>query len=121
MKYKKWTIWRANLDPVVGSEQGLTRPVLIISDDTVNEFINTINVLPITTRKSNRTVYPNEVLLESNFFGLSMESIVLCHQIRTLDKKRLAQFYGAISDINKQNEIIAALLFQIEIDYPYNV
>lgn len=39
MKFKKWTIWRANLDPVVGSEQGLTRPVLIISDDSINDLL----------------------------------------------------------------------------------
>lgn len=106
MKHKKWTIWRANLDPVIGSEQGLTRPVLIISDDSINELINTVNILPITTRKSGRIIYPNEVQIDKSSFGLPEESIVLCHQIRTLDKKRFAQFYGEIGDINKQNEII---------------
>ena len=116
MKYKKWTIWRANLDPIVGSEQGLTRPVLIFSDDTINELLNTVNVIPITTRKNNRTIYPNEVLLEENIFGLPDESIILCHQIRTLDKKRFAQFYGEINDPGKQNEIIEALLFQFGIE-----
>ena len=64
MKYKRWAIWRANLDPVVGSEQGLTRPVLMISDDTINELINTVNIIPITSRKSSRLIYPNEVLLD---------------------------------------------------------
>ena len=118
MKYKKWTIWRANLDPVVGSEQGLTRPVLIISDDSINELINTINVLPITTRKGNRTIYPNEVLLESIIFGLPEESIILCHQIRTLDKKRFAQFYGEIEDEKIQNDIIEGLFFQLGIETP---
>lgn len=47
MKLKKWCIFRANLDPVIGSEQGKTRPVLIISNTEVNELINTINVFPI--------------------------------------------------------------------------
>lgn len=116
MNYKKWTIWRANLDPVVGSEQGFTRPVLIISDDAINELINTINIIPITTRKSNRLVYPNEVSLEAIVFGLPEESIVLCHQIRTLDKKRFAQFYGEIKEEKKQNEIIEALFFQLGIE-----
>lgn len=73
MKFRRWTIWRANLDPVVGSEQGLTRPVLIISDDIINDLLNTINVLPITTRKNNRLIYPNEVLLEDSIFGLPEE------------------------------------------------
>ena len=116
MKYKKWTIWRANLDPVVGSEQGLTRPVLIFSDDAINELLNTINVIPITTRKNNRVIYPNEVLLEENVFGLPDESIALCHQIRTLDKRRFAQFYGEINDPKKQNEVIEALFFQFGIE-----
>ena len=116
MKLLKWTIWRANLDPVVGSEQGLNRPVLIISDDQINDLINTVNVIPITTRKINRIVYPNEVLLNSNLFGLTAESIALCHQIRTLDKKRFAKFYGEITDNKKQTEIIEALFFQLGID-----
>jgi mRNA interferase MazF len=116
MTFKRWTIWRANLDPVVGSEQGLTRPVIIISEDTINELINTVNVLPITTRKGNRMIYPNEVLLEENSFGLKDESIVLCHQIRTLDKRRFAQFYGEITGIQKQNEIIESLFFQLGIE-----
>lgn len=119
MKYKRWAIWRANLDPVVGSEQGFTRPVLIISDDAINELINTLNIIPITSRKSNRLIYPNEVLLESLVYGLPEESIVLCHQIRTIDKKRFAQFYGEINDIQTQNEIIEALFFQFGIDTPY--
>lgn len=119
MKYKRWAIWRANLDPVVGSEQGLTRPVLIISDDTINELINPVNIIPITSRKSSRLIYPNEVLIESLVYGLPEESIVLCHQIRTIDKKRFAQFYGEINDIQTQNEIIEALFFQIGIDTSY--
>lgn len=120
MNYKRWTIWRANLDPVVGSEQGLTRPVLIISEDAINDLINTVNVIPITTRKSNRMIYPNEVLLEGIEYGLPDESIVLCHQIRTLDKKRFAQFYGEVDDLKKQNEIIEALFFQMGIDTPFS-
>jgi mRNA interferase MazF len=63
MNYKRWTIWRANLDPIVGSEQGMTRPVLIISDDVINELLNTVNVIPLTSRKNNRMIYPNEVLI----------------------------------------------------------
>jgi mRNA interferase MazF len=116
MSYKRWTIWRANLDPVIGSEQGLTRPVLVVSEDAVNELINTVNVIPLTTRKGNRMIYPNEVLLEANAFGLKDESIVLCHQIRTLDKRRFALFYGEITDIQKQNEIIESLFFQLGIE-----
>ena len=63
MKLKKWSIWRANLDPVTGSEQGKSRPVLIISEDDINELLNIVNIIPITSRKHDRIVYPNETLL----------------------------------------------------------
>ena len=116
MNFAKWSIWRANLDPVIGSEQGLTRPVLIISDDSINSIINTVNIIPITTKKPNRRIYPNEVLIDSGTFGLPEESIILCHQLRTLDKKRFTYLYGEISDVKKQNEIIEALLFQLGIN-----
>ena len=63
MKFEKWTIWLANLDPVVGSEQGKTRPVIIVSENQINEVLSVVNVLPITSRKKNRDIYPNETLL----------------------------------------------------------
>lgn len=116
MIIKKWSVFRANLDPVVGSEQGKSRPVLIISEDEINNLLNIVNVIPITTRKPGRNVYPNEVLIPANNFGLENESLVLCHQIRTLDKQRLAHQYGYINDVQKQIEIVDALCFQLGID-----
>ncbi|NDP26509.1 MAG: type II toxin-antitoxin system PemK/MazF family toxin [Flavobacterium sp.] len=116
MSFKKWDIYRANLDPIVGSEQGKSRPVLIISEDYINELLNIVNVLPITTRKIGRQIYPNEALIDASLFGLENESIVLCHQIRTLDKSRLSNKFGAINTIAKQNEIMESLCFQLGID-----
>ena len=113
---KKWSIYRANLDPVIGSEQGKSRPVLVISEDQINELLNTVNVIPITSRKAGRKIYPNETLISANNFGLDKESIVLCHQIRTLDKQRLSQEYGHIGDTALQSEIFDALCFQLGID-----
>jgi mRNA interferase MazF len=112
---KKWSIYRANLDPVIGSEQGKSRPVLVISEDEINELLNIVNVLPITTRKAGRTIYPNEALIPANNFGVQQESVILCHQIRTLDKKRLSSLYGQVTDISKQEEILDALCFQLGI------
>jgi mRNA interferase MazF len=112
---QKWHIYRANLDPVVGSEQGKTRPVLVISEDALNQIINTVNVLPLTSRKPERRVYPNEALLEPGKHGQPNQSIVLCHQIRTLDKQRLSHEYGAVADAQKQEEILDALCFQLGI------
>ena len=113
--FQNWEIYKANLDPVVGSEQGKSRPVMVISENAVNQLLNTINVLPITSRKPGRTVYPNEALLKAGIAGLPNESIILCHQIRTLDKIRLTNFYGSIENSNIKQEIEEALTFQLDL------
>lgn len=115
MTIKKWEIYRANLDPVIGSEQGKTRPVVVISETEINGLLNIVNVLPITTRKEGRNIYPNETLLESQQYGLPNESVILCYQIRTLDKRRLSSLYGVIDDEEKQKAITDALCFQLGI------
>ena len=94
MKVKKWAIYRADLDPVRGSEQGKSRPVLVISEDEINDLLNIVKIIPITSRKSGRKLYPNEALILNKQFGLESESIILCHQIRTIDKVRLSKIYG---------------------------
>ena len=101
MNFDKWSIYKANLDPIVGSEQGISRPVLLISENEINDLINTVNALPITSRKINRRIYPNEALIEKGNFWLTDESIILSHQIRTLDKSRLTYKYGDINDCRK--------------------
>lgn len=112
---RKWSIWKADLDPVVGSEQGKTRPVLIISETEINKILRVVNILPITGRKRGRKIYPNEVLLKTGQFGLKKESLVLCYQIRTIDKKRMLTEYGIIDDLDKQAEIIESVCFQLGI------
>jgi mRNA interferase MazF len=98
MKVLRWEIWLANLEPVIGSEQGRTRPILVLSSSALNDILPVVNVLPITSRKPNRRIYPNEVLLPVSTGGLSQESISLCYQIRTLDKQRLTKRFGVIND-----------------------
>jgi mRNA interferase MazF len=115
MKVEKWSVWLANLDPVIGSEQGKTRPVVIVSENQINEVLSVVNVLPVTTRKMNRSIYPNEALLPKKHSGLKNESIILCYQIRTLDKKRLLKLQGKIKDKSLQHEILDALSFQLGI------
>lgn len=115
MKIVRWSVWLANLDPVVGSEQGKTRPVLVISQTALNQTLPVVNVLPITSRKPNRRIYPNETLLVSQTANLTNESIVLCYQIRTLDKQRLIKMIGNLGDPVIQEEITEALCFQLEI------
>ena len=115
MKFNKWSIWRANLDPVIGSEQGKSRPVIIVSEDDINTLLNIVNIIPITSRKSGRIIYPNEALLPAEKNGLEKESIALCHQIRTIDKNRLSKKYGQITSKTLQNEIVDAICFQLGI------
>ena len=77
-------IYWANLNPTIGREQAGHRPVLVISNDIENQM-DIITVIPITSRKKGRYVYPNEVLILLE----GKEAILLCHQVRTISKKRL--------------------------------
>lgn len=103
------------MDPVVGSEQGKTRPVLAISETVLNDVLPVVNVLPLTSRKPGRRIYPNESLLPGGTAGLTADSLVLCYQIRTLDKQRLSRLYGRLDDPARQEEILTALCFQLGI------
>ena len=112
----KWHIFIANLDPVLGSEEGKTRPVLVISHEDINQLLPVVNVIPITSKKPIRTkIYPNEVLLPAGAGGLLKDSISLCYQIRTIDKKRLIKDLGLIIDTIIREKIIEALRFQLEL------
>lgn len=111
----KWKIDRANLDPVIGSEQGKSRPVIVISEDGVNALLPVVDILPVTSRKPGLKVYPNEALLDAGKFGLPNESLVLCYQIRALDKRRLSTEYGEVTGPLKRDEILDALCFQLGI------
>jgi mRNA interferase MazF len=113
MTPERWSVWFANLDPVVGSEEGKTRPVLVLSDTRLNQILPVVNVLPITSRKRNRRIYPNEAMIPAGTAGLSAESIVLCYQIRTLDKQRLIKRLGELNEPRPRTEILAALRFQL--------
>jgi len=77
----------ANLDPVIGSEQGKTRPVVIIQNDVANEFSPVVIVAAVTTALGPKE-YPTEVRVYAPEGGLENDSAVLLNQIRTLDKRR---------------------------------
>ena len=84
MEQLQWSIVSVYLDPSVGREQAGNRPTLVVSDETFNRSMEVITVLPITSRKPARAVYPNEVLLSPEESGLEVESVVMAHQIRTI-------------------------------------
>jgi mRNA interferase MazF len=112
----QWKIFLASLDPAKGSEQAGDRPVLIISREEINQLLSVVNVIPLTSHKSpERVIYPNEVLLPNSVTGLRVDSIALCFQIRTLDKKRLHREMGKIEDQTLQQSIHQALRFQLDL------
>ena len=108
-----WSIYLVNLDPVIGSEQGKKRPILIVSDEDVNQILPVVNILPLTSYKEGRRVYANEVFLRKESAKLDKDSLVLCYQIRTIDKQRLITKLGEIMDESIKQEILGALSFQL--------
>ena len=88
-----FNIYWANLNPTVGREQAGHRPVLVISNDIENQM-DIVTVIPIISRKKGRKVYPNEVLMTLN----GKEAILLCHQVRTIAKRRIHGKMDVLSD-----------------------
>ena len=105
----RWRAFVADLDPVVGSEQAGTRPALVVSDESFNRRMPLVTVLPLTSRKPGRQLYLNEVLLESGTAGLSLDSIVLVPQVRTISKRRLLTPLGYLDSQDKQQQIMEVL------------
>lgn len=89
-------IYIANLDPVIGSEQGGVRPVLVVQNDIGNKFSPTVIVLAITSQLE-KAKLPTHVPISAQGHGLQRDSIILAEQIRTLDKKRLKEKIGELS------------------------
>lgn len=110
---KKRDIYFANLDPTVGAEIAKKRPVLIVSNNINNQHAATVTVLPITSSVNN--IYPFETLLNAGEGNIHNDSKVKANQIRTIDKTRLIQKIGTISD-SKMDEIEQAILIHLDID-----
>ncbi len=88
-------LFSACLDPVVGSEQGGIRPVLVVQNDVGNRYSPTVIVLAVTGQV-NKTRLPTHVPVAAGNTGLQKDSVVLAEQIRTLDKRRLREKIGSL-------------------------
>ncbi len=97
MNVHRGDIFYADLSPVVGSEQGGIRPVLIVQNDVGNRFSPTVIAAAITSQKDKARL-PTHIQLHSTDSGLQRDSIVLLEQIRTLDKRRLKERMGRLDD-----------------------
>jgi mRNA interferase MazF len=98
---KRGDIYYADLSPVVGSEQGGMRPVLIVQNDTGNRHSPTIIAAAITSQ-INKARLPTHIELSARHYGLTRDSVVLLEQIRTLDKRRLKERVGRLDDMLMQ-------------------
>ncbi len=94
---KRGDIYYADLSPVVGSEQGGLRPVLIVQNDIGNRYSPTVIAAAITSRMG-KTKLPTHIDIHADQVGLSRDSVVLLEQIRTLDKKRLREKMGHLDE-----------------------
>ena len=94
---KRGDIFYADLSPVVGSEQGGIRPVLVVQNDVGNKYSPTIIVAAITSQ-INKAKLPTHLELPGDEYGLSKNSVILAEQVRTIDKRRLKEKIGHLDD-----------------------
>ena len=97
MIVKRGDIYYADLSPVVGSEQGGIRPVLVIQNDIGNKYSPTVIAAAITSQ-INKAKMPTHIELAAKDYGLNKDSVILLEQIRTIDKRRLREKIGRIDD-----------------------
>jgi len=108
---KRGEIYFAQLNPVVGSEQGGIRPVLVVQNDIGNQYSPTTIVLAITSQ-INKAKLPTHVELKADTYGMERDSVILTEQIRTIDKTRLKQRIAVLKEdvLLKVNQALAVSL-----------
>ena len=98
MSVKRGDIYYADLSPVIGSEQGGLRPVLIVQNDVGNRYSPTVIAAAITSQMT-KSRLPTHIDVYAESFGLSKNSVILLEQIRTIDKRRLRERMGHVDDV----------------------
>jgi len=106
----QYDVYLADLNPTIGREQFGKRPVLIISNDYEN-LLDVVTIIPITSLKKGRKIYPNELLLQNE---LEKPSILLCQQIRTISKNRLIKKLTSIDNYIIRIKIVDILCLRFE-------
>lgn len=107
MIVKRGDIFYADLSPVVGSEQGGVRPVLIVQNDVGNKFSPTVIAAAITSQ-INKAKLPTHIEIDAKSYGLLKDSVILAEQVRTIDKRRLKEKIGRL-DRESMQEVDQAL------------
>ncbi len=108
MIIKRGDIYYADLSPVIGSEQGGVRPVLIVQNDIGNKYSPTVIAAAITSQ-INKAKLPTHIEISAQDYGLQKDSVILLEQIRTIDKKRLREKIGHLDDelMDRVNEALS--------------
>ncbi len=108
MIIKRGDIYYADLSPVIGSEQGGVRPVLIVQNDIGNKYSPTVIAAAITSQ-INKAKLPTHIEISALEYGLLKDSVILLEQIRTIDKKRLREKIGRLDEelMDKVNEALS--------------
>jgi len=112
---KRGDIFYADLSPVVGSEQGGVRPVIIIQNDIGNRYSPTVIVAAITSQ-INKAKLPTHVEISSEEYGLNKDSVVLLEQIRTLDKRRLKEKIGHMTK-DDMEKVDTSLMLSLDLKH----
>jgi len=111
MNILRGDLYFADLSPVVGSEQGGVRPILIIQNNTGNKYSPTIIACAITSQISKARL-PTHIELKQGQFGLAKDSVILLEQIRTLDKRRLKEKLGTLDEL-RMRKVDKAILISL--------
>ncbi len=116
MNLEQWGLYVANLDPIEGSEQAGRRPVLVVARQSILRSLPVATILPLTSRKPGRRIYSTEVLLPQGTAGLSVDSLAMGHQVRTLAVSRFETQIGTLEDAALRAAIRAALRTWLDLD-----
>jgi len=118
MRYHKWEIAWAGLDPTQGNEQAGRRPVLIFCNEAIAGPVGLAAIIPLTSWKENRRVYPTEVLLSVESTGLPNPSLALGHQLRTVSARRLSRSKHRLDDIKLRRAVVRAVSLWLDLPSP---
>jgi len=111
MLVKRGELYFADLSPVIGSEQGGVRPVLVVQNDIGNKYSPTVIAAAITS-KLNKAKLPTHIEISSKEYGLEKDSVILLEQIRTIDKTRLKEKIGELNEF-KMNQVNKAMMISL--------
>lgn len=115
---RRWDLVRVDLEPREGSEQGGTRPALVVSNDGFNRHFPLVTVLPLTgLERKRRRVYAFEVLLPAGAAGNPRASVVMPHQVRTVSRSRITETLGSLDDPDLRDAVEERMLDHLGIGF----